>query len=102
MFFLERYMKKFNNYVQQMGKPKGSIVEGYILCESSYDSNEYIKKIHDTLGIVVWEDELDEDKGEGEILKMNIKRCIIKNKPTIFCKVICIDKLLTLKLLICI
>ena len=49
------------------------MVEGYIVYESFYYFNEYMKQIHDTLEAVVWEEELDEDKREGEFLQMNGK-----------------------------
>ena len=53
MFFLERYMKKMKELVQQMATPEGSILERYIIYESFYYANEYIKQIDDTLGEVV-------------------------------------------------
>ena len=58
--------------------------DGYIVYESFYYTSEYIKQIDATLVIVVWEEELDEDGREGEILQMNGKRCMIKSKPLIF------------------
>lgn len=47
--------------------------EGYIVYESSYYASEYIKKINDTLGTVVWDNQLDEEKREGELFQMNGK-----------------------------
>ena len=67
-------MKKLKGFVRQMAKPKGSKAEGYIVYELVYYASEYIKQIDDTLGAVVWEEELDEDKGEGELLQMNRKK----------------------------
>jgi hypothetical protein len=80
MFFLERYVKKLKGFVQQREKLEGSMVEGYISYESLYYSSEYIKKIENTPGAVIWDDERDEDKREGELLQMNGKRCLIKSK----------------------
>ena len=53
MFFLERYMQKLKGFVRQMAKLEGSTVEGYVVDESFYYVSEYIKKIDDTLGLVV-------------------------------------------------
>jgi hypothetical protein len=63
------------------------MVEGYIVYESFYYASEYIKQINDTPGIVVWDDQWDEDKREGELLQMNGKRCMIKSKSLIFCQI---------------
>ena len=76
-------MKKLKGFVQQMEKPKGSMAAGYISYESFYYSSEYIKHIYNTLGAVIWDDERDEDKREGELLQMNGKRCLIKSKRLI-------------------
>ena len=78
-------MKKSKGFVRQMVKPEGSMVEGYVIYELFYYASEYIKKIDDTIGEVVWEEQLDEEKMEGEPPKMNGKRCMIKSKPLIFC-----------------
>jgi hypothetical protein len=51
------------------------MVEGYIVYESLYYVNEYIKKIDDTIGVVAWYNQLDEEKREGELLQTNGKRC---------------------------
>jgi hypothetical protein len=75
------------------------MAEGYIVYESFYYASEYIKKIDDTPGEVVWDDQQDEDKREGELLQMNGKRHLIKSKSLIFCQ-ICTEKLFTLKLII--
>ena len=61
-----------------MEKPEGYTVEGYFLDDSLYYASEYIKKINDTQGVVVWEEELDEDKREGVLLQTNGKRCMVK------------------------
>ena len=58
--------------------------EGYIVYESFYYASKYIKQINDTLGVVIWDDERDEDKREGELLEMKGKRCLIRSKPLIF------------------
>ena len=79
MFFLERYMKKLKGFARQIAKPEVSMVEGYITYKLFYYSSEYIKKIDDTIGEVVWEEELDEDKREGDLLQTNEKRCMIKS-----------------------
>ena len=100
MFFLERYIKKLKWFVRQMAKPKDSMAKWYIVYESFYYASEYIKQIVDTKGEVVWEEELDEDKREGELLQMNGKRHMIKSKPFIFCQIIYTEKLFTLKSII--
>ena len=64
-------MSKLKGFVGQMEKPKGLMVEAYIVYESFYYSSEYIKQIDDTPGEVVWEEELDEEKREGDLFKMN-------------------------------
>jgi hypothetical protein len=99
MFFLERYMKKLKGFVRQREKPEGSMAEGYIVYESFYYASEYIKKIDDTTGEVIWDDHQDEDKREGELLQTNGKRCLIKSKSLIFCQ-FSTEKLFTLKLII--
>ena len=90
-------MKKLKGFVRQREKPEGSMVEGYISYQSFYYASEYIKQNHDTPGEVVWEEELDDDKREGEILQMNGKRCMIKSKLLIFCQIICTRKMFILK-----
>jgi hypothetical protein len=57
------------------------------------------RKLMTHQGQVVWDDQWDEDKREGELLQMNGKRCLIKSKSLIFCQ-ICTEKLFTLKLII--
>ena len=49
------------------------MLERYIVYESFYYASEYIKQIYDTLGEVVWEDQLVEEKREGRILQTNGK-----------------------------
>jgi hypothetical protein len=45
------------------------MVDGYIVYESFYYSSEYIKKIDDTPGVVVWDEKHDADKGKGSYSK---------------------------------
>ena len=80
MFFLERDMKKLKGFVRQREKPEASMVEGYISYESFYYSNEYIKQIDNRPGAVIWDDEMDEDKREGEFLQTSGKKRLIKSK----------------------
>ena len=68
MLLLERYMNKLKGFVKQREKPEGSIAEGYISYDSFYYANEYIKQIDNALGTVIWDDERDEEKREGELL----------------------------------
>ena len=68
MFFLERFMKKVKGFVQKRAKPEGSMEDGYIVYESFYYANEYIKQIDHKISVVIWDDECDEDKREGEVL----------------------------------
>ena len=77
-------MKKLKGFVQQREKPEGSMEEGYIVYESFYKANEYIMQINHTLGAVIWDDECDEDKREGELLEMKGKRCMIRSKSLRF------------------
>ena len=79
-FFLERCMKKLKGFVRQMEKPEGSMEEWYILYESFYYASEYIKQIDNTPGVVIWNNERDEDKREGDFLQMNGKRHLINIK----------------------
>ena len=66
-------MKKLKGFVRQREKPEGSMEDGYISYQSFYYVNEYVKQIDKTLGAVIWDDERDEDKTEGELLQMNEK-----------------------------
>ena len=75
------------------------MVEGYIVYESLYYPSEYIKKINDTPRVVIWDDQLDEDKSEVDLLQTNGKSCMIKRKSLIFCQ-IRKEPLFTLKLII--
>ena len=59
------------------------MAEGYILYESLYYASEYIKKIDNRPGAVIWDDEMDEGKREGELLQMSGKKCLIKSKRLI-------------------
>ena len=49
------------------------MAEGYISCESLYYASEYIEQIDNIPGAVIWDDERDEDKREGELLQMGGK-----------------------------
>jgi len=55
-------------------------VEGYISYVSFYYASGYIKQIENTPGVVIWDEERDEDKRERELLQMNGKGCLIKSK----------------------
>ena len=68
MLFLDRYMKKLKETVRQRENPKWPMAEGYIVYESFYYSSEYIKQIDHTTSLVIWDDERNEDKREGELL----------------------------------
>jgi hypothetical protein len=57
MLFLERYMKKLKGFVRQREKLEGSMVEGYIVYESFYYANEYIKQIYNIQGETVLDDQ---------------------------------------------
>ena len=83
MFFLERYVKKLKGFVRQREKLEGSMAEGYILYDSFYYASEYIKQIDNRPGAVIWNDERDEDKREGELLQTSGKKCLIKSKRLI-------------------
>jgi hypothetical protein len=85
MLFLERCMKNLKGFDRQREKLEGSMMEGYIIYDAFYYASEYIYKIDNTLGKVVWDDRRDENKREGEILQINGKKCMIKSKPLIFC-----------------
>lgn len=60
------------------------MAKGYISYEYFYYVNYYIKHIKNTSSAMTWDDEKDEEKIEGEILKTNGKRRMIKSK----CKLI--------------
>ena len=49
------------------------MAKGCISYERFYHASEYIKQIDNRLGVVIWDDERDEDKREGEFLKMSGK-----------------------------
>ena len=61
-------MKILKGFVRQSENPKGSTPKGYIVYESFYHTSEYIKQIDETPGEVVWDDQQDENKREGELL----------------------------------
>jgi hypothetical protein len=73
--------------------------KGYIVYVSFYYVNEYIKKIDEMAGVVVWDDHQDEDKRKRELLQTDGKRRLIKSKSVIFCQ-FRTKKLFTLKLII--
>ena len=77
---LREVHEEIERFYSTKGKPEGSMEEGYISYESFYYANEYIKYIDKRLGAVIWDDERDEDKREGELLQTNGKRCLIKSK----------------------
>ena len=56
------------------------MVEGHISYESFYYASEYIEQIEKRLGAVIWDDERDEDKGEGDLLQTSGKKNLIKSK----------------------
>ena len=76
-------MKKLKGFVRQREKPEESMTKGYISYESFYYSSEYIKHIDNIPSVVIWDDERDEYKREGELLQMNGKRRLIKSKRLI-------------------
>jgi hypothetical protein len=72
-FFLERYIKKLKGFVCQREKHDVYMAEGCISYDSFYYASEYINKIKNTPGAIIWDDERDEDKREGELLQRNGK-----------------------------
>ena len=76
-------MEKLKGFVRQREKPEGYMAEGYISYEPFYYASEYIKQIENTPGVVIWDDERDEDKREGEFLQTSGKKCLIKSKRLI-------------------
>jgi hypothetical protein len=52
-------------------KMEGSMEEGYISYEYFYYGSEYINRIDNTPGTMIWDDKRDEDKREGELLQTN-------------------------------
>ena len=76
-------MKKLKGFVRQREKPEGYKAEGYISYESFYYASEYIKQIDNRPGAVIWDNERDEEKREGELLQTNGKRHLIKSKRLI-------------------
>jgi len=87
MLILESYMKKFTVFVRWWEKLEGSVGEGYISYESFYYMSEYIKNIDNTSGVLIWDDEWDEEKIEGALLQTNRKRRLIKSKWLIICPI---------------
>ena len=59
------------------------MVEGYISYEYFYYSSDYIKQIDNRPGALIWDDERDEDKREGELLQTNGKKSLIKSNRLI-------------------
>jgi hypothetical protein len=71
-------MKKLKGFLRQRVKPEGYMEEGYISYESLYYASEYMKHIDNTCGLAIWDDEMDEDKREGELLQTNGKKDLDK------------------------
>ena len=80
---LREVHEEIKRFCSTKGKPEGSMAEGYISYESLYYASEYIKQIDIILGVVIWDDERDEDKREGELLQTNGKKRLIKSKRLI-------------------
>ena len=76
-------MKKLKKIIHRREKPEGSMAEGYLSYESFYHASEYIKQINNIPGAVIWDDERDEEKREGELLQTSGKKCLIKSKRLI-------------------
>ena len=73
-------MIKLKGFICQWEKPKGTMTKGYIVYKFFYYAIQYIKKLNHTQGVVIWNDECDEDKRDDELLQINGKRSIIKGK----------------------
>jgi hypothetical protein len=82
-----------------MEKLEGFIAEGYIVYDLFYYASENIKQIVDISRIMVWDDQQDDEKREGELLQTNGKRNLIKSKSLIFFQ-FSTEQLFTLKLII--
>ena len=63
------------------------MMEGYIVYELFYDGNEYIKKIENTPGVVVRDEQHDKDKREEDLCETNGKRCMTKSTSLTFCQI---------------
>ncbi len=50
------------------------MAQGYISYESFYYSSEQIKKINNTPGTIIWDDEMDEEKIEWDLLQTSGKK----------------------------
>ena len=59
------------------------MADGYISYEYLYYASDYIKQIDNRPGVVIWDDERDEDKRQGEMLQMNGKKHLIKSERII-------------------
>ena len=59
------------------------MAKGYISYESFYYASKYIKKIDNKPGVVIWSNELDEEKREGQLLQTSGKKHLIKSKQLI-------------------
>ena len=59
------------------------MAEGYTSYEYLYYANEYIKQIDNKTSVVIWDDEMDEYKREGELHQMSGKKRLIKSKRLI-------------------
>lgn len=88
---LREVHEQIERFCSKKGKNRGLYGRGvYISYDYFYYVNEYIKQINNTLGVAILDDEKDEDKREGELLKMNGKRHLIKSKcrALIICQII--------------
>jgi len=75
------------------------MAEGYISYDSFNYSNAYINHTANTPSVVIWDNERDEEKREGELLQTNGKTCMIKSKSLIIFQ-ISTQKLFTLKFIL--
>ena len=61
--------EKIEGICSTKGKPERSMEKGYIVYESFYYASEYIKQIDHTPSTMIWDDEHEEEKREGELWK---------------------------------
>jgi hypothetical protein len=70
---LRKVHEKIEGVCSTKGKTRGLYGRGVHNIGLFYYANEYIKQIDDTPKVVVWDDQHDEDKREGELPQMNKK-----------------------------
>ena len=68
MFFLERFMKTLKSFVRQRARPKGSMVEGWLVQESIVYISEFLGRRDIPMpSSVLWHDQKEDERMTSEL-----------------------------------